>query len=82
MKNFVLIYIAIPENADHPGPNSVYRPFLSKLGDVELKGAKSMRLAENCWLLERESDVSALARIVSVAEGFRLGVGVKYLSES
>ena len=80
MKNYVLVYIAIPVDSD--SPNSSYRPALSKLEDLELKGAGSMRLSENCWLLERESDVSSLARIVSTCEGFRLGCGVRFLSES
>ena len=60
--------------------SQAWLPFLANTQHISLSSSDSRRIAENVWLLERDSEVHALVKIVAAAEAQRLRFEVVFLS--
>lgn len=77
----ILVYIQEKFDYDAPNPAIDYQKALLQLATLELRSGESKQLAENCWLLLRESDLLAFAKIVSTAADAGLHWEARFLSD-
>ena len=80
MKHFVLVFAEKPSEDTHAA-TQVWMNFEEALKKSELKSPLSKRVGTHALLLERESDVSALASAIRAAEANGLTYTVKFLKE-
>lgn len=81
MKHYVLVFLNAPPK-EETNKIQAYRALLAdKLHRSNMPDERKERLSENCWLLERETSTSTLAKIVSEAEAYGIAHQVKFLSE-
>lgn len=80
-KHYVLVAVEKPSE-DTMNASQVWLSFQSKTEKITLKDEGSRRHPQSVWLLVRDSEASALARIVREAEGFGLKYEVLYLDST
>lgn len=80
MKHYVLVAVIEPPRTEAAQLQG-YRALLAdKLHISSLPDPENRKLAANVWLLERDSEVSTLAKIVSEAEAYSVQFQVKFLA--
>lgn len=79
MKHYVLISVQIPLG-DSTNEEAMRASFVGKTQKIVDQSKGIRRCHENTWLLDRENAASALAKIVSAAEGFDMKYDIWYLS--
>jgi hypothetical protein len=80
MKHYVLVAVIEPPRTEAAQLQG-YRALLAdKLHISNLPDPENRKLAANVWLLERDSEVSTLAKIVSEAEAYGVQFQVKFLA--
>ena len=79
MKNYILLSVAKPDQ-DTLTNNNVWLNFWSEAAKIPLASPDSRKLADNVWLLARDSDVSSLAAIVTLADRGHLEFTTIFLS--
>lgn len=80
MKHYVLVHIDAPIE-DAFQENEEWQTFLRSYEHLKTKAKPGHQLAANTWLLDRESETSYFAHLVTLAEDAQLKVSVRYLSE-
>ena len=80
-KHYILVHIHEPESSDH-SKLSAYRGLLgTTLHPTRLQCASTSMIADNCWLLSREDELSILAQIVVASETIGLKTTVRFLCD-
>jgi hypothetical protein len=79
-KHYILLSIKVPLSQLHEA-QSDWRTFWSKVEPYEKKATKIERLAENCWLIPRDSELSFLAQCIVEADELKISYSIRFLDE-